>query len=320
MSASPPQRSMRTGRLLDLGVTRGELAGPRWRAPYRGIRTPQVSSPDEPLQRIYDAADLLPVGGAIGGWAAAYLLGAAEIDGRGRSGREREVIRLVIPPKLHLAPRDHVAYWRSALGPGDVSEVDGVPVTAPLRTAFDLARTRSLEDAVVTLDSLARQLGVPPGAVADFARQHPAYRGSRRVLRAAGLVDPRSRSTGESRLRVLWLMDAGLPRPESNPLVVDRDGQVIAMPDLLDVGTGLVGEYDGGLHRELTAHTADNAREERMEDLGLVVVRATSLDLGVYRAETVRRLQAGYRRAKQSSQGGRSWGWRPSRPSPLDNW
>jgi hypothetical protein len=314
------QRALRTRRLLEFGVTEGELRGPRWRAPHHGVHSPGVRSPDDPLQRIYDAAELLPPGGAVAGWAAAYLLGATELDGRGRSGREREPVRLVLPPALHLAKRADIVHWRTALRPDDVHDVEGIPVTSPLRTAFDMARTARLDDAVVALDVLARRLGVGPDAVIAFLHEHRRFRGVPAGLRAARLADPLSRSTGESRLRLLWVVDAGLPRPECNPLVVDRDGMVLAMPDLLDTATGLAAEYDGSTHRELDAHTQDNAREEEMESAGLVVVRVTSLDLGRDRARTVRRLLDGYRRAASADRADRSWGWRPGRPSKLRDW
>jgi very-short-patch-repair endonuclease len=52
-----------------------------------------------------------------------------------------------------------------------------------------------------------------------------------------------------------------------------------------------VAEYDGAQHRELDQHTSDNAREEGFEDHGLVVARATSLDLWRRRSQLVTRLR-----------------------------
>ena len=83
------------------------------------------------------------------------------------------------------------------------------------------------------------------------------------------------------------------------------------MPDLLDLESGLAGEYDGSTHRGLREHTEDNAREECLEDLGVEVVRATSLDLGPARAVRWTRpavVLAGQRRAAAAT---RAWGWRP---------
>jgi hypothetical protein len=179
-----------------------------------------------------------------------------------------------------------------------------------------MARWSTVESGVVGTDILARQLGVETCDVAAYADRHPRFRGvpvARAVLR---LTDPGSRSSGESRLRYLWVVEAGLPRPRCNPYVVDSLGTVVAMADLLDDDVGLVGEYDGSSHRTLEEHTRDNCREEDLEGLGLVVVRATSLDVGPRRLRTVARILDGHRRARDVTT--RSWGWRPSpRPRPV---
>jgi hypothetical protein len=269
------------------------------------------------MQRIYDAAETLPCRGAVGGWAAGHVLGATDLDGLGFSGKIQEPLPLLLPTRLHLAPREGVVHWRSPLGDEDLVEIDGVRVTKPVRTAFDVGRrSRTLERAVVSLDVMARQLGVSADDVARYADKHPRARGRPLLKRALPLVDARSRSVGESRLRVLWIVEAGLARPECNPHLIDDLGQVVGMPDLLLVASGLVGEYDGAHHRDLRAHTLDNAREEDFESLGLVVVRATSLDLGPRRLVTVRRLLAGQQRALALGSGGADWGWRPG-PLPA---
>ena len=72
------------------------------------------------------------------------------------------------------------------------------------------------------------------------------------------------------------------------------------MPDLLDQEVGLLAEYDGAGHREIDRHITDNAREEGLEDLGLVVVRAGAPDLWrVNRRRTVMRLRSGYLRGQR---------------------
>lgn len=310
MTGDSPQRSVRTRELHELGVTRGELAGPRWRAPFHGIRSPAVGQIVTPLQRILDAAELVPEGGALGGWAAAHLLGATEFDGRGRSGREQQQIVILAPRSHHQAPRPGIRFLRSRLESGDFREVGGVPVTSPVRTAFDLARASTVEEGLVATDVLCRTLGLAAYLVKDYVDRHPRFRGVPVARRVVPLIDPRSRSTGESRLRYLWVVEAGLPPPQCNAYVVDDNGTVVAMPDLLDDGSGLAGEYDGATHRTLEEHTSDNAREEDLERLGLVVVRATSLDVGRLRRRTVARLLDGWRRARATTS--RSWGWRPS--------
>jgi hypothetical protein len=313
-------RALRTRDLLALGVTPDELRGPRWRAAFHGVHTPTTPQTDAPHQRILDAAEIVPPGGAVGGWSAGYLLGATELDGRGRSGRERQDVVVVVPPRCHPAPRDGVRFVRSRLDDGDVLEVDGVTVTHPVRTSFDVARSSTVESGVVGTDILARQLGVETLDVVAYADRHRRFRGVPVARVVLGLTDPRSRSSGESRLRYLWVVEAGLPRPQCNAYVVDALGTVVAMADLLD-DSGLVGEYDGSSHRAIDEHTRDNCREEDLEGLGLVVVRATSLDVGPYRRRTVARILDGHRRALAVT--ARSWGWRPSQvlsPVPTAEW
>lgn len=303
------QASLRTADLMALGISPDELRGPRWRSPFHGVHTPVVGDPGDPRQRILDVVELVPSGGAIGGWSAGHLLGVAELDGRGRSGREAQDVVIVVPPGCHPARRDGVRFVRCPLTDDDLVEVDGVVVTGPLRTGFDLARGSTVEEGLVATDALCRRLGLAPALVLDYALRHPRSRGvpvSRAVL---ALTDPRSRSSGESRLRYIWVVDAGLRRPQCNPYVVDAAGVVVAMPDLLDDDSGLVGEYDGSTHRDLGEHTHDNVREEGMEGMGLVVVRATSLDVGPYRARTVARLLEKARIANTRTS--RTWGWRP---------
>jgi hypothetical protein len=302
-----------------LGISPDELRGPRWRAPFRGVHTPAVAEPTAPGQRIRDAAELVPPDGAMGGWAAAYLLGAVELDGRGRSGRECEDVTIYVPGSCHLSRRPAIRFVRCTLDPADLTQVAEIPVTSAERTGFDLARRSTVEAGLVATDIFCRQLALDPAALRDYAGRHPRLRGVPVARQVLALTDPRSRSSGESRLRYVWVVEAGLPPPQCNPYVVDEDGSVVAMPDLLDVDSGLAGEYDGAGHRELAAHTLDNAREEELEALGLVVVRATALDVGPFRERTVARITSG--RARASTQRG-SWGWRPSplRPTSGIEW
>jgi AbiEi antitoxin C-terminal domain len=267
------------------------------------------------MQRIFDAAATLPPDGVVGGWAAAYLHGARDLDGKGFQGIGRAPLPLLLPRRLHLADREGVVHWRGPLDTADVVDVRGMRVTSPVRTAFDVARrSRTLEGAIVALDVMGRQVGVTATDVERYGTGHRRARGLPLLRRALPLVDARSRSVGESRLRFLWIVSAGLPRPECNPYLIDKLGQVVGMPDLLLVVAGLVGEYDGAHHRDLRAHTLDNGREEDFEELGLVVVRATSLDLGQRRSVTIRRLDTAYHRALAVA-GPSTWGWQPG-PAP----
>ena len=133
------------------------------------------------------------------------------------------------------------------------------------------------------------------------------------LRRALPLVDPRAASLGESRLRLLWVLDAGLPAPAVNAAVTTIDGRLLGIADLLDPDAGLVGEYDGAVHRDLWQHTRDDAREEWLESAGLVVVRATAVDLRAeHRARTVNRLRVAHARAVARDRAADRWTWQRS--------
>ncbi len=100
--------------------------------------------------------------------------------------------------------------------------------------------------------------------------------------------------------------------PLVNPVVVDRDGRFVARTDLLDPEAATVGEYDGGHHRDLPQHTADNVREEALGGLNLEVTRSTALDLWPNRPLLVARLTAARRRGLGRDRSKDAWGFRPT--------
>ncbi len=285
-------------------MTRHQLSRAVWERPHRGVRSWGFADPLDPLRRARAAALVLPRGGALGGWAAAYLLGAGDLDGR--VGTEGDPVLFCLPRRTRTT-RAEVRVLRSELGADDIRVVDGVPVTSPVRTAFDLARTGPLESAVVALDALARAKVVRLDDVADYVERHRGWRGAARARRAVALADPRTRSCAETRLRLLWVLDAGLPAPLVNPSVQHIDGYLLGEVDLLDPEAGLVGEYDGAAHRVLAQHAADNNREEWLEDAGLIVFRATGVDLTSQRRRSIARLKAGHARGLRRDRGRDRW-------------
>jgi hypothetical protein len=154
--------------------------------------------------------------------------------------------------------------------------------------------------------------GLALDSVTEYAKARRRWRGLPVLRQAVALADPRARSKGESLLRLVWRLDAGLPTPEVNASVRNLDGRLLGIADLLDPAAGLVGEYDGALHREAESHTRDNAREEWLEDAGLIVVRATSIDLRRrFVSRTVLRLRTAYRRGLARDRNRDRWMWTP---------
>ena len=168
-------------------------------------------------------------------------------------------------------------------GLSDLTQVDGIVVTSPLRTCFDLMRARSLVEAVVVADAFARAGVVDLPWLAAYVAMHRRWPGVRRSAMAVDLSSARSRSPGETRLRMVVVL-AGFPAPLVNPPVFTGDPPVLAgYPDLVIVVTSpVLGlEYDGAYHDDQWQRQADNRRENTLTRAGLPLLR--------YGAESVRR-------------------------------
>ena len=242
----------------------------------------------------------MPAGAAIGGWAAAYAWGADLLDGLDdRTVAELPVV-VCVPLGGHRVAVAGIHYRQQRLAGDEVHTRAGIPFTSPARTASDLLhRASDLTEAVVALDAMlaaglrVRDLSLVPGR-----------RGAQQARRAVELARPGVRSTWETRLRMLYVLELGFPMPLVNEPVYDLDGRLLGVPDLLDVEAGLVLEFDGarwsgssiaGGHRNRDQHRADNVREELFERAGLTVVRADGRDVGQYRRRLMARISAARR-------------------------
>ncbi len=294
-----------------LGLTRHELSGPLWQPMGRGVRGWCGLDARDPMTRIRAVAAQLPPGVAIGGWAALHVHGVHDLDGTSGPGGSRRLPVLVHPgPRSRVRPRQGIVVDRSTLSAADLDEVDGIVVTSQVRACFDVMRRAGVEEGLVAGDAAARMIGLAPEDVRSYVESHPRVPGVPRARACAVLLSPRAASNPESRLRYVWVVEAGLPRPSVNAAVVDDWGRLLGFPDLLDDDAGFVAEYDGAYHRALRQHTSDNAREEGFEQVGLIVVRATAIDLWPRRAELVRRLRDGHARGLARDRQKDRWGLR----------
>jgi len=304
------------------GVTRADLHRPPWARLAHGR---YAWAPAGDLRsRLLRLGGLGPPGSALGGWAAAHLHGATDLDGAFPGAAPAPVLLCVPRAATWRATSAGLRIWRSDLAPGDVTTIEGLSVTSAVRTGFDLARlppppgpvspspssstsfsTSSTSfptssnlsvprEAVVQVDALLRTATVHLDEITGYARRHPRRAGHARALRVLAAAEPRSRSCQESRLRLIWTLDAGLPRPAANQAVRDRSGRVVAELDLLDVEAALGIEYDGSDHASAERRAADHVRADRLRRLGLVVVQLTAPDLLRFRDRTVARLRTAH--------------------------
>ncbi|HEX4811181.1 MAG TPA: hypothetical protein VFV66_00310 [Nonomuraea sp.] len=286
----------RTRDLQAAGVTRYRIAGHLWTPVFRGVHAWCELDPAATMPRIMAAAALLPPGAALGGWAALHLLGVRDLDGRaGPGGRRLLAVPICLGPVGRMRPRPGILLDRSRLRDEDVTLARGVPVTTAVRSCVDIMCRDGVEEGVVAGDAAARFRVALPSDIRAYVDSLGGRRGVPAARTAAALLDGRAASCTESRLRVVWVLEAGLPVPRVNVEVVDDAGFLLGEADLFDPWAAMVAEYDGKDHRDLARATSDNIREELFERANVVVVRATALDLWPRRAQLVRRLQTGHR-------------------------
>ncbi|MGY1680307.1 type IV toxin-antitoxin system AbiEi family antitoxin domain-containing protein [Geodermatophilus sp. SYSU D01176] len=126
----------------------------------------------------------------------------------------------------------------------EVVAVDGVPVTSPVRTALDLARTLAVEPAVVALDAALRLRLVHRPELDRRLEGVVGTPGSRAAARAVGFADGRSESVGESRSRLL-LHRLGLAPSTLQLAVRSAGGRLLGRADFGWEEARVVGEFDG---------------------------------------------------------------------------
>jgi hypothetical protein len=228
----------------------------------------------------------------VSGHSAAALLGAKWVD----AALDAELIY------ANRRPPAGITVHSETLLPGEVAEVDGMLVTSPARTAFDIGRrVRSRLRAVQQLDALANATDVKEVDVEAIINRHRGMRGVVRLRRLLPLVDGGAESPPETRTR-LALIDAGLPTPKTQIVVSDEYGEFVARVDMGYETLRLGIEYDGPQHwTNAEQRDRDIDRYSALLDLGWVIVRVSSDLLRYRRATFIARVVAAMQAA----------GWRP---------
>jgi hypothetical protein len=157
----------------------------------------------------------------IGGLSASALWGAKWID----AGLPAELIHTNrrSPPLITV--------HSDGLLPGESARLHGMPVTTAARTAFDLGRRLAVKPGVQRIDALMNATDVKVVDIEAVSACHPGVRGLRRLRQTLTLVDAGSESPYESLTRLL-LIEAGFPRPETQIVVIDEHGRVVARIDM----------------------------------------------------------------------------------------
>ncbi len=262
------------------GPTRGQVKNAGWRQTTKGFYVPSRVTDAAPEQRVLEESMRLPAGGAVTGWASCRLSGAAYFDGLERDGRTRRPVPLLVPTRSKLRPLPTSTVSREPIDPTELVTIHGVPTVVAVRALFDEMRhVEEPRDAVVAMDMAAAAELVSIGEMREFHAVRLRWRRSTRVKWALDLASERSLSPAESRMRLIWVLDAGLPVPLVNQHVWDDRGGLLGMADLFDPVAGVFGEYDGATHRGAGRHAADVRREDKVRRAGLEYFTVTGPDL-----------------------------------------
>jgi hypothetical protein len=236
----------------------------------RGSRAHSVQASDDPYAQIRAAALATSGRAVVAGWSAATVWGVPTdfIDGTFDGNRTMGVC---INPRGTQHQRQGIQYSYSGLDVTDVVELHGMLVTTGVRTAFDALRLAPWTDrALAWGDACIRFDLTTPTELAGYAADRKRWPGIRRVRALLPMLSALAESPMESVMRFVWV-GAGLPEPLVNPEIFDPSGQFIARVDLLDPETGLVGEYNGGWHRNGLQPWSDTVRQRPLERWGFTL-------------------------------------------------
>lgn len=238
---------------------RGRLRGPRYRRLFPDIYVPAELEVDLAL-RSWAAYLLVEPDGVVSGYSAAELLGAS-------CGPQDAPVELTYPWSRRRLPG--LIVHRDSLAADEMVVRSGIRMTTPLRTAFDLARWRSLVEAVAAVDALAHRFDFELDQLGMLRSRHLGLRGCRELQRVLKLVDPRAQSPMESRIRVA-LVRGGLPPSVQHPVPVD--GRCCYL-DLAYPEVRLGVEFDGRHHRTAEQARIDLRREALLTAAGWKIIR-----------------------------------------------
>jgi hypothetical protein len=208
---------------------------------------------------------------------------------------------------------DGLTVYVASLPARDLRTVDGLAVTSPARTVGDCLRHLPATDAVAIADAALRRGLVDALAVAAVLRDQSAWPYASRCARAVPLVDGRRESWLES-VSAVVLHGVGVPLGEAQVEILDERCRFVARVDRFWEEHGIVGEADGlakyavpdlgGVEGTRRALLREKAREDRLRDLGLEVIRWGTPDI----AAGGRAVAAAFQRARSRHAGSRFTG------------
>lgn len=251
------------------GYTDDQLESAQWRRLFHGVWV-AADTPNSRELWLGAARLVIPPRGVLCGLTASSIFGA---DVRRLDDYD---VHVGFAKGQRIRKRPGLAVCQETLDPSDITCVDGVQITTPLRTAFDCLRLLKGAERLVVADALTH-LGLVD---LDELRRYFASKRRLRNLRIGeallDFVEPLTESPMESRLRVV-LLDGGLPKPKAQHEVRNAAGRFLGRLDLAYPEAKLGVEYDG----------ADHFLQRREDDRRRTAIREEGWEILVYSADDV---------------------------------
>lgn len=283
--------------------------GRDWRRTSHGYYVPAYVDGGIPEQRIVEAAAVLPPISAVTGWAALRWLGATWFDGRSPDGGRQLPVTLAA---IDIRAPANAVLSEEGLPPDQIVVVDGLPVVRPMwATAFEMRYAGSAREGAVTFAMAAYADLVSIEEYDLLVPQLTGRTGIPRMREARPLLTENAWSPWEVRMANIWVLEAELDPPLFNQPVFDAEtGRHIGTPDLLDVESGLVGQYDGAVHAAGAQRRSDRDRDEVYRYYGLETVVMMQGD-AANRAVMAERILRARERARAGQSRVRRWTVQP---------
>ncbi|HWF29607.1 MAG TPA: DUF559 domain-containing protein [Mycobacterium sp.] len=221
---------------------------------------------------------LTPVSRAIAAWL--WSGRSATLAGLSAAALHRTAwIDDWLPAELNRRSRDKargIILHSDALEDDETCVRDGVGLTTPSRTAFDLGRRKGLIAAVIRLDPLMYATDLKTADVELLADRHRGARGLVQLRRALLMADGGAESPYETKTRLI-LIGSGLPRPQTQIEVLNDWGAVVARIDMGWEEWKVGVEFDGAQHwTDPRQRTRDIDRLVELEARGWTIIRISA--------------------------------------------
>jgi hypothetical protein len=263
------------------GRGRAAIDSRRFEMPFHGIRLPRGVDDLQSRCRAYalrmrrDAAFTSVTAAALWGIPLPAYIDLAPLHVSVPHGRPR--------------PRARGVVGTERLPDLEVVELGGLRVLSPAATWASLATAIGIGDLIAAGDDVVGdRRGYQLAGLDDvLATADRRARGVPRLRVAAPRIRLGSRSRPETLSRVLFV-ECGIPEPELNFFIPE----VGVYLDLAWRGARFGYEYQGGHHVDAQQHSADVRRQERVHDIGWLLMEATKYDLFDAPLATVARVRS----------------------------